>query len=113
MPEIASPIMRAEEEDKFDGLVDRTLWEERPASKIRPTQSCSATRPDDFVREEIAGIHALFDSIVVRLSGDAWRSTELNLHTNAVSVIRAVFNRFVAKAFHSSVSRTAVKWAVQ
>lgn len=76
----------------FDGLADRLVSEEGPASRIRPTHSTSSTELENTMNEQNASISALVEDAVIHLSGDPDRATESSPDTKVISVIQAVVN---------------------
>lgn len=99
LQEVATPILRAENEDTFDGLINRTVLEKRFVSRIWPTQSCSWGRQENTVREQITNILTLVEDAIVWPFGDAGRPTKSSPDTKILPVLQTVFNRSVSEAF--------------
>lgn len=102
-----------EDEETFDGIANRPVSEDRPASTIQLTLSRSSARLENTVHNQYASIRAVVDDTVLRLFDDARRAKESSTDTKALEVLRIVFNRSVAKAFQSSLFQSALERATQ
>lgn len=116
LEEVAAPIPRPEGEVTSHGLIGTRVLEERPISRIFPTQSLSLAKLaklEDTVREHIASIPILVEEVAVWLFGNAGCATESCLDTKLMFEIRTVVNRWFAKAFLGSAFQTTVRRRVQ
>lgn len=89
---VATPVPRADCEETFDGLVDRLVSEERPASRILSTQSRSLAWLDDIVHDHFASIPSVVEDTAVLLLNDAGRATESRPDIEVLAEICTVVN---------------------
>lgn len=97
----------------FKSLADRPVVDERPASRIRLTESSSSVRPEDTVRSQFASIPAIVEDVVIPIFGEARRLLKSCLDTSAVVVVSMLANRSITKVLHSSGLQAALKKKIQ
>lgn len=96
---VATPVPRAEGEDRSDGVANGPVSEERPAPKTRSPHSASTARLENTMCEQVAKNPALVEDLVIRLFRDAGLAMESSPDMNIISVIQTVGSRAPAKVF--------------
>lgn len=96
LKEVAVSNQRVESGDTLDGFADKPVSEERPASTIPFTRSCSTVWLEDAMRDQIVCISAVLENAVVRLLDNEGQATELSPHNKVMAAIQTVASRTVA-----------------
>lgn len=113
LEKVVTTFPRAEREDTLNGLADRPLFEQHPASRNLPPHFASSASVESTIREQVATIPALVDDALTRLFGDAGRSSDSSLDTKVIFVIPTVVSIALDNAIRSAAYYSAVEEAVQ
>lgn len=100
--EVATPLLRAQDEDIFDAKADWPVPKEQLFRRTLCTHSALSARMEVTVCEQIASIPTLVGDDIVRLLEHVGGDIESSLNREVVLVIQIVVTGAVCRAFQNT-----------